>query len=703
MHQSDGKDAWLFTRQTVRNIPRMYTAAHALSPDGRYVRLGMVVPALDSQNNSVARKRPEDVPPHLGSPRALLQGFFRILDAADTNDARLADALEYLDLESVPRADRAALGTKLASKLEAVLRKLPLDLHAIPDTWNAPPQVLGEAQGVRVEIARERDGCWRFSKATIGHLPEMFDKLAGKTRNETGRGAQFDSARDTLMTFQAAANHHDFAQAARCLNLSELHASAREEVGPALAFKLKYVIDRIGRIYIQEIPDNPEGPPFTLYRGELGRISLKRRAEEGEKGIWQFTAETVQRIEPMFRTLLAQPQIDALQEAPEATVAAHFWDTPGPWLRLQIPSWLGLGCGPLDLYQWLGLVLAGLASWGGAWLAMRGIIRALTWLLRRSGSELSNSFVAASLRPFTWLTAIWIFFLLLAALDLPVAVASNVFAAHKFLLAALLGWLGMRLMDLSMAIYMNSELLRPHRNLSDMIVPVSMRLGKLVVLLAVSIYMIYQVGQFDLLGKFLTGLGVAGLAASLAAQDALKSFFGTLLLIGERAFRIGDKIIVGGKEGVVEQVGFRSTRLRTGEDSLLTIPNSIIAAAPIDNMGARAHHRFSTTIEVSAETASGQLLEFRDRLKSWLAEQPLVLREKVDLHVHQITKRGVELNLSLFLDTKTGPEETRFREAITCEILRLAGELGIVLAPLFPRLPRQEGEDATLEEPAQAA
>ena len=172
--------------------------------------------------------------------------------------------------------------------------------------------------------------------------------------------------------------------------------------------------------------------------------------------------------------------------------------------------------------------------------------------------------MASTLRPLTWLAAVWAFFLLLAGLDLPIAVAGTVFAAEKFLLAALLGWLGLRLMDLSMGVYTNTELLRPHRSLGDMIVPVSMRLGKAGVLLVVATYVIYQVGEFDLLGRFLTGLGVAGLAASLAAQDALKSFFGTLLLIGERAFKIGDRILVGGKEGVVEQVGFRSTRLRTG-------------------------------------------------------------------------------------------------------------------------------------------
>jgi MscS family membrane protein len=684
LRQPDGKDAWLFTRQAVRNVPRMYAAVQDGPPDPRYVRLGFVVPPLQAgAGPAAARKRPEDVPPHLGSPRALLRGFFRTMDAADANDARLVDALEYLDLDNVPPADRGPLGGKLAAKLEAVLRKLQVDLSAVPDDWNAAPQVLGEAQGVRVEILRQRDGCWRFSEATVGRVPEMFDKLAGKSRPDQGAGSQLDSARDTIITFQAAAGHGDLALAAHCLNLTEIPASAREELGPVLAFKLKYVLDRIGRIYVQEVPDNAEGPRYVLYRGDLGRIAVDRKAEEPGKGQWLFTPDTVQRVEPMFRVVFGRPPDESQRDVPDVLAGPHFWETPGVWLRQGLPPWLQVRAGGLELYQWLGLVLAALVSWAGARGVMAGVSRLVAWVLHRSGSALSTSFVACSLRPLTWLATVRLFFLLLGGLDLPVNVAGTVFAAEKFLLAGMAGWLGLRLIDLSLGIYTNSELLRPHRSLGDMIVPVSMRLSKTAVLLVVITYMIYQVGEIDLLTRFLTGLGVAGLAASLAAQDAMKSFFGTLLLIGERAFKIGDRILVGGKEGVVEQVGFRSTRLRTAEDSLLTIPNAVIAAAPIDNMGARAHHRFSTSILLRPDTALDRLLAFRDGLQGWLTEQPQVVRDKVDVHVHQVTERGVELSLSLFLDP--GAAETGFREGLNCEILRLQGALGVEVAPVALR------------------
>src|SRR5262249_48202131 len=90
VRQPDGKDSWLFTKRTVRNIPKMYAAVQSTPPVPQYARLGLLVPP--SEAHAVAgtvAKRPEEVPAHLGSPRAVLQGFFRTMDAAEKDDSRL--------------------------------------------------------------------------------------------------------------------------------------------------------------------------------------------------------------------------------------------------------------------------------------------------------------------------------------------------------------------------------------------------------------------------------------------------------------------------------------------------------------------------------------------------------------------------------------------------------------------------------------
>jgi MscS family membrane protein len=671
----EGKEAWLFSRKTVRNIPAMYEQAKDEPADARYQDLRVVVPPVtENDGHGLGTRRPGHVPPQLGSPRALLEGFFRVMDAAETNDSRLADSLEFLDLQAIPPADRRMQGAKVAIKLESILRRIRVELSALPDDWNAPGQVLGERAGVRVEIVRQRDGCWRFSRDTVAQAPAFFDKVTEKDRGEHDRVAHLDCPRDSMSTFLGHMRRDEHDLAAECLDLEALRPGTQDEVGAVLAYKLKYVMDRIGRVYIQEVPDTPDGPRYVFYRGDLGRIVLARKLDGPRKGSWLFTPETVALIERMFRTVAHQSVSEAA--AGEALGPPSFWRTPGIWVRLCIPQMLRPRFCRLQIYQWLGLALAVLASALLARLLLAQVYRLFALLLQKSGSVLSQQFVAAKLRPLTWLTGWWLLFQFLTLLDLPVKFVDAILPFKTFGMAGLIGWFGAQFVDLVTAVYMNSELLRPHRSLSDMIVPVSMRSLKGGILLILAVYVVFQIGGGDYLNRFLTGLGVAGLAASLAAQDALKSFFSTLLLIGERSFKIGDSITVGDLQGVVEQVGFRATRLRTDDGSLLTIPNSTIASAAIDNRSTKSFTRCKASLLVNYDTSPERILALRDRIRAFLLEHPHVRRDKVDVSVNRLTEKGVEVTLDLYLAEVADADAKDVKEEINCEVLRLCQTFG---------------------------
>jgi MscS family membrane protein len=666
----DGKEAWLVSKKSVRNIPAMYEQVKDLPPDARFVRLGAALPPLAESEQRSGKKAPEGVPASLGSPRALLQGFFRVMDAAETQDSRLVEALPFLDLRGIPQADVRVQGVKLAIKLEAVLRRIRVELSAVPDDWNAPPQVLGLGQGVRVELVRQRDG-WRFSQGTVSQAPAFVEKLSSKDKEEHDRASSLDSARDTMSTFLRCMRRGDYESAADCLDLSHFRTGTQELVGPSLAYKLKYVIDRIGRVYIQEVPDAADGPRYVFYRGELGRIVIARKGSGSRKGCWLFTLATVSAIEPMFRTVLHQPPSDACRDG--AVPAPSFWRSPGMWLRFRVPDGLRFVFWKLQIYQWLGLALALVLGVLVPRLLLHEVHSLVAVVLRKSGSVLTRPFVASRLRPLTWMAAWWLFFQMIAVLDLPLHVLDRLLPLKVFGLAGLIGLFGVGFVDLVTAIYTNSELLRPHRSLSDMVVPVSMRLLKGGILLVVAVYLIYEVGEGDSLSRFLTGLGVAGLAASLAAQDALKSFFSTLLLIGERSFKIGDRIAVGGLEGVVEQVGFRATRLRTADGSLLTVPNSTITAGPIDNLTTRAFSRCKASLLINYDTEPEHILALRNSLRAWLVAHPKVRTDKVEVSVNRLTEQGVEVTLDLHLTEPGGEQE--LKEEINYELLRLSRAL----------------------------
>ncbi len=108
----------------------------------------------------------------------------------------------------------------------------------------------------------------------------MFDRLSPAEKSRKDRESRFGSARQTMRTFLRATSRGDDALAARAIDLSSISIRARFDIGPMLARKLKFVIDRIGPVHLQEIPNEAEGPRYVFYRGPLGRISLEQEATE---------------------------------------------------------------------------------------------------------------------------------------------------------------------------------------------------------------------------------------------------------------------------------------------------------------------------------------------------------------------------------------------------------------------------------------
>src|SRR5262249_34275324 len=151
-------------------------------------------------------------------------------------------------------------------------------------------------------------------------------------------------------------------------------------------------------------------PRFVLHSGDIGRIVIARKTEGPAKGKWLFTAETVERIEPMFLAVLGKPVDESLRGAMPPGHPPALRETPGIWLRLRMPQWARIAVGGLELYQWCGLVLALMLSWLVAKLLLTSLELVGISVLRRSGSALTGSYVMSKLRPLTWLVTCWLFF-----------------------------------------------------------------------------------------------------------------------------------------------------------------------------------------------------------------------------------------------------------------------------------------------------
>ena len=103
-------------------------------------------------------------------------------------------------------------------------------------------------------------------------------------------------------------------------------------------------------------------------------------------------------------------------------------------------------------------------------------------------------------------------------------------------------------------------------------------------------------------GALLAGLGVGGIAIALAAQDTLKNFLGSIMILIDKPYRVGERIVVKGHDGVVEDIGLRSTKLRLLTGHQTTLPNELMAASDIENIGRRPHIRRLFSIAIRYDT-----------------------------------------------------------------------------------------------------
>jgi MscS family membrane protein len=172
--------------------------------------------------------------------------------------------------------------------------------------------------------------------------------------------------------------------------------------------------------------------------------------------------------------------------------------------------------------------------------------------------------------------------------------------------------------------------------------------------------------------SILTGFGVTGLAIALAAKDTLSNLLGSIAIMFEKPFRSHDWIKVGDAEGTVEQVGFRSTRIRTFEDSVISIPNNLIVNTMVDNLGVRGRRRQHFTIGLPYETPLENVRSFISGVHKVVAKHPMTVPEDCHVHLNQLGADGMVVLIHFHLRVLTYEAELEERENILFDLLTLA-------------------------------
>lgn len=334
----------------------------------------------------------------------------------------------------------------------------------------------------------------------------------------------------------------------------------------------------------------------------------------------------------------------------------------------------------LYLWQYLGILIIILLSFL--------LHKLLTWLfsrlLYRGASQLGyDRLVRPYLLPVAKPLSMFMVFIFIGivfpVLQLPVEVSKYFIFAFRAILPFFATFVVFRLVDV-FSLYLERLSGKSDSNLENHVVPLIRKVLRVFVIIIGGLVILQSIGVN--ITALLAGISIGGLALALAAQDTLKNLFGSFMIFLDKPFSVGHWITSGDIDGTVEEVGFRSTRVRTFRNSLTYVPNGKLADSTIDNHGLRQYRRFFMHIAITYDTPPNLIEVFVEGLRKIVDRHP---NTRKDFHIIEFNEMGdfaLKIMFYIFFTVPTWPEELKARHEVLIQIVRLAEKLGVRFA--FP-------------------
>lgn len=174
--------------------------------------------------------------------------------------------------------------------------------------------------------------------------------------------------------------------------------------------------------------------------------------------------------------------------------------------------------------------------------------------------------------------------------------------------------------------------------------------------------------------SLLAGLGIGGIAIALAAQETVSNMFGSVTILIDKPFKIGDQIKILDIEGSIEEIGFRSTRIRSGNNTLFTIPNSIVAKEKIENLSDRKYRKSRHVLNITYETPIEILKQYIQSIEYFLKTVPSIEPDSVVVKFHNFAAHSLDVLVSFDIKTNEYKQYMQNQEEVLFEIYKLALE-----------------------------
>ncbi len=175
------------------------------------------------------------------------------------------------------------------------------------------------------------------------------------------------------------------------------------------------------------------------------------------------------------------------------------------------------------------------------------------------------------------------------------------------------------------------------------------------------------------LTSLIAGLGISGLALALAAKDTISNFFGAVTVLLDRPFKVGDWVVVDSSQGEVIEINLRTTLIRTGQDTVITIPNANLVNTPVENYGKRRWRRWQTMLHFDINSNPDSVEAFRDKVLNSIQENAATMNEDSSwCRVSDISATSIDVSLNLYWDVQGGADERQEKEKFLLEVMQLA-------------------------------
>ncbi|NNK09055.1 MAG: mechanosensitive ion channel [Myxococcales bacterium] len=486
----------------------------------------------------------------------------------------------------------------------------------------------------------------------------------------------------------------------RTLDLSEIAPEARIKIGPDVQVYLYEVLSRIELPPMDQVPGpeeidaNPDLNQWTLPHTE---IAIRRVAEGPRRGEFLFDPETVARAQEFFERTQGLPyrRQPPIEDFGSFLEVYGGWNVPMAWVDA-LPSSLRSVAWNLAWWKWIVLVLAALAN-----LALVVWVHRLT---RRKGQPRSTwGYLFRLALPLTvFVLALWFVPFVSDEINLTGAIANALrlsSTAVAYLSLAWAIWL--------FAVAIGESVATASRIRAESLDASLIRLTSQVIGLAAAIVLIFR-GASEI-GLPLVGLvasiSIGGLAIALAAQDTLKSLLGSLTILIDQPYRVGERIVAGGHDGVVERIGLRSTRIRQLDGNVTSIPNERMAAMNIENIGRRGTIRRKAQLRVAIGTPRDKVEQAVQIVREILADhEGMPADNPPRVYFDELNPDSLSIRFFYWYGPPDYWAFSEFSERVNLEIIRRFAEAGIALAPPTSamHLADESGQPLGLRSPSEA-